>query len=201
MIVIFFFFKRGWKRRLWSDSVWDFMLKSLQSLRICFLFCFLLLVFFLLMLLYYIAWLFVFFPDCISCAYVKKRNKIIDCLRERGVKKLTGWPSTLQGQKRPVFNQTNIGTVSRGSLEETAEQSADGSSRVLWCHLEWKLETVWIFFEVVHCVCCCHCQSGCLYHLIGLVVKASASRAENPGFKSCLHRDFFEVESYQWLKN
>ena len=27
--------------------------------------------------------------------------------------------------------------------------------------------------------------------------KASASRAEGPGFKSCLQRDFFGVESYQ----
>ena len=31
--------------------------------------------------------------------------------------------------------------------------------------------------------------------------KASASRAEGPGFESHLHRDFFGVESYQWLKN
>ena len=37
--------------------------------------------------------------------------------------------------------------------------------------------------------------------LVGLVVKASASRAEGPGFKSRLRRDFFGVESYQWLKN
>ena len=33
--------------------------------------------------------------------------------------------------------------------------------------------------------------------LIGLVVKASASRAEGPGFESPLCRDFFGVESYQ----
>ena len=33
--------------------------------------------------------------------------------------------------------------------------------------------------------------------LVGLVVKASASRAEGPGFKSRLRRDFFGVESYQ----
>ena len=32
--------------------------------------------------------------------------------------------------------------------------------------------------------------------LVGLVVKASASRAEDPGFKSRLRRDFFGVESY-----
>ena len=37
--------------------------------------------------------------------------------------------------------------------------------------------------------------------LIGLVVKASASRAEGPGFESRLRRDFFGVELYQWLKN
>ena len=28
------------------------------------------------------------------------------------------------------------------------------------------------------------------YRLVGLVVKASASRAEDPGFESCLRRDF-----------
>ena len=33
--------------------------------------------------------------------------------------------------------------------------------------------------------------------LVGLVVKASASRAEGPGFESPLCRDFFGVESYQ----
>ena len=31
--------------------------------------------------------------------------------------------------------------------------------------------------------------------------KASTSRAEDPGFESRLRRDFFGVESYQWLKN
>ena len=39
------------------------------------------------------------------------------------------------------------------------------------------------------------------YRLVGLVVKASASRAGGPGFESRLRRDFFGVESYQWLKN
>ena len=33
--------------------------------------------------------------------------------------------------------------------------------------------------------------------LVGLVVKASASRAEDPGFESRLCRDFYGVESYQ----
>ena len=35
------------------------------------------------------------------------------------------------------------------------------------------------------------------YLLVGLVVKASASRAGDPGFESRLGRDFFGVESYQ----
>ena len=33
--------------------------------------------------------------------------------------------------------------------------------------------------------------------LVGLVVKASASRAEDPRFKSRLRQDFSRVESYQ----
>ena len=33
--------------------------------------------------------------------------------------------------------------------------------------------------------------------LTGLVVKASASRAEDPGFESRLRQDLFRVESYQ----
>ena len=47
--------------------------------------------------------------------------------------------------------------------------------------------------------------SNCVFfavdRLVGLVVKASASRAEDPGFESSLRRDFFGVESYQWLKH
>ena len=35
------------------------------------------------------------------------------------------------------------------------------------------------------------------YRLVGFVVKASASRAEDPGFESGLPRDFSGVESYQ----
>ena len=37
------------------------------------------------------------------------------------------------------------------------------------------------------------CRSYCL---VGLVAKASASRAEDPGFESGLRRDFSGVESY-----
>ena len=35
------------------------------------------------------------------------------------------------------------------------------------------------------------------HRLVGLAVKASASRAEDPGFDSRLRRDFSGVESYQ----
>ena len=35
------------------------------------------------------------------------------------------------------------------------------------------------------------------HRFVGLVVKASTSRAEGPGFESRLRRDFFGVESYQ----
>ena len=35
------------------------------------------------------------------------------------------------------------------------------------------------------------------FHLVGLVVKASASGAEGPGFESRLRQDFSGVESYQ----
>ena len=38
-------------------------------------------------------------------------------------------------------------------------------------------------------------------HLAGLVDMASASEVVDPGFKSHLWQDFFQVESYQWLKN
>ena len=47
-----------------------------------------------------------------------------------------------------------------------------------------------------------HCVTFHVSHrFVGLVVKASASRAEDPGFESRLCRDFSGVESYQWLKN
>ena len=35
------------------------------------------------------------------------------------------------------------------------------------------------------------------HRLVDLVAKASASRAEDPGFESRLRRNFFGVESYQ----
>ena len=50
--------------------------------------------------------------------------------------------------------------------------------------------------------CCIVCLwSRFTDRLVGLVVKASASRAEDPWFESRLRRDFCGVESYQWLTN
>ena len=40
-------------------------------------------------------------------------------------------------------------------------------------------------------------HSSPVNRLVGLVVKASASRVEGPGFESRLRRDFFRVDSYQ----
>ena len=43
-----------------------------------------------------------------------------------------------------------------------------------------------------------NCKASITQHrLVGLAVKASASRAEGPGFESRWRRDFFGVESYQ----
>ena len=46
---------------------------------------------------------------------------------------------------------------------------------------------------------CFLCLVTTIDRLVGLVVKASASRAEDRGFESRLCRDFFGVESFLWL--
>ena len=63
--------------------------------------------------------------------------------------------------------------------------------------------------RAVSCGAVCHGQRGGqrpvrglaaqtgAHRLVGLVVKVSASRAEDPGFESRLRRDFSGVESYQ----
>ena len=59
------------------------------------------------------------------------------------VKKGSGRHPTFQGWERSVFNQTNIGTVSRATFGETAERrgrSAYRPCRALRCHLELKLK-------------------------------------------------------------
>ena len=46
-------------------------------------------------------------------------------------------------------------------------------------------------------LCCQDTMHTGRHRLVGLVVKASASRAEDPGFESRLRRHFSGVESYQ----
>ena len=57
----------------------------------------------------------------------KPEHHSIDGLKERGVEKGSGQHSTLQGRERSVFNQTNIGTVSRATLGRLLR---DGAERV-----------------------------------------------------------------------
>ena len=52
----------------------------------------------------------------------KPEHHSIYRMKERGVEKGSGRHSTLQGRERSVFNQANIGTVSRATLGETAER-------------------------------------------------------------------------------
>ena len=47
------------------------------------------------------------------------------------------------------------------------------------------------------CVCVCVCACVCIAPPHWPSGKASASRAEDPGFESRLSWDFFVVESYQ----
>ena len=57
----------------------------------------------------------------------KPEHHSIDHLKERGVEKGSGRHSTLQGRERSVFNQTNIGIVSRATLGRLLR---DGAERV-----------------------------------------------------------------------
>ena len=57
----------------------------------------------------------------------KPEHHSIDRLKERGVEKGSGRHSTLKGRERSVFNQANIGTVSRATLGKLLR---DGAERV-----------------------------------------------------------------------
>ena len=57
----------------------------------------------------------------------RPENHSTDRLKERGVEKGSGRHSTFQGRERSVFNQTNIGTVSRATLGRLLR---DGVERV-----------------------------------------------------------------------
>ena len=57
----------------------------------------------------------------------KPEHHSIDRLKERGVEKGSGRHSTLQGRERSVFNQADIGTVSRATWGRLLR---DGAERV-----------------------------------------------------------------------
>ena len=57
----------------------------------------------------------------------KPAHHSIDRLKERGVEKGSSRYSTIQGRERSVFNQTDIGTVSRATLGRLLR---DGAERV-----------------------------------------------------------------------
>ena len=44
-------------------------------------------------------------------------HQTIDCLEERGVERGSARRSSLKGRERAIVNQTNIGTVSKTTLE------------------------------------------------------------------------------------
>ena len=55
----------------------------------------------------------------------KPEHHSIGHLKERGVEKGSGRHSTLQGRERSVFNQANIGTVSRATLGRLLRDRAE----------------------------------------------------------------------------
>ena len=55
----------------------------------------------------------------------KPEHHSIDRLKERGVEKGSGRHSTLKGRERSVFNQANIGTVSRATLGKLLRDEAE----------------------------------------------------------------------------
>ena len=79
-----------------------------------------------------------------------------------------------------------------------------GTASRWWCHRPYPCCRPWWRFLLLVLGLLLPPQSMWLYlifhRLVGIVVKASASRAEDPRFESCLRQDFFGVESYQWLK-
>ena len=55
----------------------------------------------------------------------RPKRHSIDRLKERGVEKESGGHSTLRRRERSVFNQTNISTVSRATVERLLRGGAE----------------------------------------------------------------------------
>ena len=101
----------------------------------------------------------------------KPEHHSTDRLKERGVEKGSGRQSTLQGRERFVFNQANIGTVSRatlgGLLRDGAERVWAFPSATMPSWAETETETGPIKEQIVsqRRICwdkyiCCHTESG-----------------------------------------
>ena len=72
-------------------------------------------------------------------------------------------------------------------------------SGTLLCYVTSKDQVIWRLEDLRQALneSVVTAQALQVYRLFGLVVKTSASRAEDPGFESRLRRDFSGVESYQ----
>ena len=84
----------------------------------------------------------------------KPEHHIIDRLKERGVVKGSGRHSTLQGRERSVFNQTNIGTVSRATLGRLLRRRGGarmGLSERYDAILSWSWNWNWCAWKKLTC--------------------------------------------------
>ena len=127
--------------------------------------------------------------------------------KERGEEKGSGRCSSLRSRERSVFNQTNNGAVSvasRGRLL-TDEEERVWVVPALRCFLKrkleagpWKLEVGrWERYDALIYSNGDNTNAQWKTTSFDLVATASASRAEDPWFRSRLGRDFSGVESYQ----
>ena len=112
----------------------------------------------------------------------KPKHHSINCLKK--TKKTNDVPSSRSGMI--YFYLDKSGYCFKEKLWETAER-LDGVPMSLSKHYDAILSRNWLM-ETARCLS---------DRLVGLVVKVSASRAEDPGFESRLRRDFFGVKSYQ----
>ena len=86
-------------------------------------------------------------------------------------------------------------TLFRDEAARWTEKLKGGDLVVVKNHPDGRKEEVFIHLFIYLCVLLIVHSFPIL--LVGLVVKASASGAEDPGFESRLRRDFSRVESYQ----
>ena len=89
----------------------------------------------------------------------KPEHHSIDCLKERGVEKGSGRHSTLHSRERSVFNQTNIGSVSRaiGTVSRaTLERLLRDGMECIWAFPSAAMPSRAETETVVDCAFQCH---------------------------------------------